>query len=234
MLKGIELAKKRGFKIGIVTNSYWATCVKDAELWLKDLSELKISDFSISDDEFHYENGKKNLSKYAKAAAIRLGLPINAIKIRKLESLELKKHKEKGEFSAGEELMVRGRAADLLIDKFPRRKWQDLKECPYEDLERLGRIHVDCFGNAQICQGLSIGNFWTTPLSELVNSYDPKKHPICGPLLKGGPANLIENYNLEHENTYVDECHLCYSARKVLINKFPEYLGPRKVYGLDD
>ncbi|MFW9948834.1 MAG: radical SAM protein [Candidatus Thorarchaeota archaeon] len=31
MVEGAKLAKEKGFKLGIVTNSYWATSVEDAE-----------------------------------------------------------------------------------------------------------------------------------------------------------------------------------------------------------
>jgi hypothetical protein len=108
-----------------------------------------------------------------------------------------------------------------------------LKECPYEDLEGLGRVHVDSYGNTQICQGLSIGNFWKTSLSEIIKKYDPLSHPIIGPLIQGGPAELVKKYGIKHESTYVDECHLCFLARKAIINKFPQYLGPNQVYGLE-
>ena len=39
MLEGIRGARDMGFKTGVVTNSYWATSDKDAELWLKPLAE---------------------------------------------------------------------------------------------------------------------------------------------------------------------------------------------------
>lgn len=38
MLWGLREAKKSGFKTGIITNSYWATSVEDAEEWLKPIS----------------------------------------------------------------------------------------------------------------------------------------------------------------------------------------------------
>ena len=47
-------------------------------------------------------------------------------------------------------------------------------------------MHVDAYGNVQVCQGISIGNMWQTPLSELVRDYDAARHPIVGPLLTGG------------------------------------------------
>ncbi|MFX0025552.1 MAG: radical SAM protein [Candidatus Hermodarchaeota archaeon] len=233
MLEGIKLAKERAFKIGIVTNSYWATDKSDAEVWLKPISELGIADFSISDDAFHFENDSDNLSKLARSAAENLKLSTSSITINEPTiEMGVDKEQEKGTPVIGGGAMFRGRAVETLISELPRRNWTEMTECPYEDLEGLGRIHVDAFGNAQICQGLSIGNFWLTPLSILVKNYSPKAHPICGPLLEGGPAQLVKVYNIDHEESYVDECHLCYMARKALIDQFPHYLGPKQVYGL--
>jgi organic radical activating enzyme len=233
MLESMKLAKERGFKNGIVTNSYWATDTNDAKLWLKPISELAIADFSVSDDTFHYEDTAENLSKYAHLAAKTLSIPTGAINIEKPTFvMTMEKEQVKGTPVIGGGAMFRGRAVDTLIEGLPTRKWDRLKECPYEDLIGLGRVHVDCFGNTQICQGLSIGNFWNKSLSELVSEYNPEEHPICGPLIKGGPAQLVKEYNLEHEEEYVDECHLCYLARKSLLDKFPQYLGPQQVYGL--
>ena len=234
MAEGIKLANEKGFKIGIVTNSYWATCSEDAEVWLKSLTNLGVADFSVSDDEFHFESKDENASKMARKAADKLNIPVSSISINE-PKVEMRSDSEyeKGEPVIGGGVVFRGRAVETLIKGLPRKNWEELIECPYEDLKGLGRIHVDPFGNAQICQGLSIGNFWETPLSELIKNYDPDKHPICGPLFRGGPAQLIKKYGVEHEEFYVDECHMCYKARLALIDKYPQYLTPRQVYGLD-
>ena len=230
MVEGAKLAKNMGFKVGIVTNSYWATSIQDAELWLKPFSELSVDDFSISNDVFHYEDEHENRAKVAKKASENLKLPAMTISI---EEPTVKKEQEKGKPVISGGAMFRGRAVETLIEGLPRRPWDELNECPYEDFRGLGRIHVDSFGNAHICQGLSIGNFWEIPLSKLIKNYKPEIHPICGPLIQGGPAQLVKEYHIEHEEKYVDECHLCYLARLALLNKFPQFLAPRQVYGLD-
>ncbi|MHA2183231.1 MAG: radical SAM protein [Promethearchaeota archaeon] len=230
LLEGIKLAKEGGFKVGIVTNSYWATNVEDAELWLKPFSMLGVDDISISDDTFHYENVDQSLSKIAKTASDSLKLPSMTICI---EEPTVKKNQEKGEPIISGGAMFKGRAVEKLIKDLPKRSWKEFNKCPYEDLKGFGRIHVDSFGNAHICQGLSIGNFWGTPLSDLIKNYNAEEHPICGPLTRGGPAQLVKEYNLQHKEDYVDDCHLCYLARLNLIEKFPLYLAPRQVYGLD-
>jgi hypothetical protein len=234
MLEGMKLAKDRGFKIGIVTNSYWATNEEDAELWLNPFIKVGIADFSVSDDPFHYEDSAKNLSKYARNAAERLNLPTGSISIEKpTVEIGLEKDQEKGLPVIGGGAMFRGRAVDTLIEGLPTRKWDSLTECPYEDLEGLGRVHVDSYGNTQICQGLSIGNFWEKNLSDIIKDYNPHSHPIIGPLIQGGPTELVKKYNIEHENSYVDECHLCFLARRAIIDKFPQFLGPKQVYGIE-
>ncbi|MFW9876726.1 MAG: radical SAM protein [Candidatus Thorarchaeota archaeon] len=231
MVESVKLAKNMGFKVGIVTNSYWATSIQDAEIWLKPFSELGIDDFSISNDTFHYENEQENLSKIAKKASDNLKLSATTICI---EEPTVKKEQEKGEPVISGGAMFKGRAVETLIEGLPKRPWEELNECPYEDFRGLGRIHVDPFGNAHICQGLSIGNFWEIPLSKLIKNYKPEDHPICRPLIRGGPAQLIKEYSIEHEDKYVDECHLCYLARLKLIDKFSKYLAPKQVYGLTE
>jgi len=233
MVEGLRIARDKGFKTGIVTNSYWATSQEDAELWLKPLSELGVSDLSLSDDAFHYEDEEESLAKHALAAAKRLGMPVGVIPIER-PTVEISKDKgqARGEPVVGGSTKFRGRAVEKVTEGLPTRYWEELTECPYEDLRDPMRVHLDAYGNVSLCQGLSMGNMWQTPLSELVKNYDGDSHPICGPLLKGGPALLAREYQVKHDDRYVDNCHFCYFLRLALLDRFPEYLGPRQVYGL--
>jgi hypothetical protein len=233
MVEGIRLARDRGFEAGIVTNAYWATTKEDAELWLRPLHELGIADLSLSEDTFHSEDVTKSPTRHARAAAEIMGMPAGVISIGR-PSVEVKEGSEqsKGEPVIGGSTMFKGRAVDKLIEGLPTRPWHIFTECPYEDLRSPKRVHLDPYGNVHMCQGISMGNMWQTPLSELINSYDCDSHPIAGPIVKGGPARLAEEYGIEHEEQYVDVCHLCYCLRLALLDRFPEYLAPRQVYGL--
>ncbi|MBN2156610.1 MAG: radical SAM protein [Candidatus Lokiarchaeota archaeon] len=235
LVEGVKLARDYGFKVGIVTNSYWATNEEDAELWLHNIAKSGVTAMEISNDDFHFVDDDRNLPIIAQKVAEKLRIPsISTITIDKPEiDLHSKEAKNKGSAIMKGGAVFRGRAVEKLIFGLPTRPWETLNECPYEDLEGLGRVHLDSFGNVQICQGLSIGNFLETPLNEIIRDYDPRKHPICGPLLEGGPAQLVRQYHLDHESEYVDECHLCYLMRKSLIDKFPKFLTPRQVYGLE-
>ena len=138
---------------------------------------------------------------------------------------------QKGAPIIGGGVRFRGRAVDTLAEGLPRRPWETLSTCPHEDLRDPGRVHIDSLGYVHLCQGLSMGNMWETPLSELVEAYAPDAHPICGPLLAGGPARLAARYDVDRESGYIEECHLCYLTRLALTSAFPQYLGPPQVYG---
>jgi len=234
MLEGVKIARDMGFKTGIVTNAYWATSVEDADLWLKPLHKLGISDLSLSDDSFHHDDKENNTAKLALAAAQRLGMPASTICIEQPTiNTSADTQRERGAPVIGSGAMFKGRAVEKLTEGLPTRPWGEFTTCPHEELENPKRVHIDPYGHVHLCQGLSMGNMWETPLSELVKNYQALSHPICGPLVRGGPALLAKEYDVKHEDTYVDECHFCYLVRLALIDRFPQYLAPRQVYGLE-
>jgi len=233
MLEGIRIAKARGFKIGIVTNAYWATNADDAELWLKPLAEIGIDDLSLSDDAFHQSDEAVNTARMALAAAQKLNLPVGSICIEAPNETAANGTDSKGKPIVGGDVRFRGRAVEKLSEGLQRMPCEQFHDCPYEELEKPERVHIDSYGNVQICQGISMGNMWETPLSKLVAEYDPQAHPICGPLLKGGPHRLAQENGFTPEAGYIDACHYCFEVRKAMIDKQPGYLAPRQVYGLE-
>jgi hypothetical protein len=234
MLEGIKLAGSAGLKAGIVSNAYWATTVEDAEIWLSPLAEAGLSSLSLSDDAFHHDQEQDSPARKALEAAKKLRIPVNTICIEKPTVMTTVETEEgKGTSVIGGGALFKGRAVEKLTQGLPRRPFTELVTCPHEELEQPKRVHLDAFGHVHLCQGLSMGNMWETPLSELVKNYDALAHPVCKPLVKGGPALLAETYGVAHEPTYVDECHFCYLVRLALIDRFPQYLAPRQVYGLD-
>lgn len=230
MLCGLHLAREHGFKRGIVTNAYWATSVEDAKEWLKPILRIGVSGLSISDDLYHYGETDENLARYAYEAAKELGLPVDKISIRDpkdyLEEIEWR-----GRPVVEGRVLFKGRAAEKLVNGLPRKPWMEFNKCLDEDFSSQSRVHIDPMGYVHVCQGITIGNMNQTPLQTIFDSFDPEKHPVCGPLLKGGPAELVRRYGVKHEEGYVDECHLCYSARLKLRKKFPKVLAPNEMYG---
>lgn len=229
LLRGVDMAHAMGFQVGIVSNAYWAQTHDDAIEWLRPLAG-KLFDLSISSDSYHYSEETIQQVKNAVNAARHLNIPVGTISVAPPEATDATNPRAKLEGEAG--VVFRGRAAEQLASRATKHPWDQFNECPYEDLREPGRIHLDPLGNLHICQGISIGNLFEKPLKEICVNYDPEAHPVCGPLLAGGPAELVRQYNLPHDTSCADACHLCYEARKKLRSRLPEALGPDQMYGV--
>lgn len=229
LLQGVQKAAQMGFQVGIVSNGYWATDIEDAREWLRPFAGL-IQDLSISSDLYHWSEQLSQQANHAKAAAEKRGIPVGLMSIAQPEATNAAP--AVGQLPTGESgVMYRGRAAEKLSARALQHSWQQLNECPYEDLREPERVHVDPLGNVHICQGISLGNVFHTSLREICESYDPDAHPITCPLLAGGPAELVHRYAVPHAESYADACHLCYEARCALRSRFPEILMPDQMYG---
>jgi len=230
LLKGVQEAAGLGFRVGIVSNAYWATDVEDALEWLHPFASL-VEDLSVSSDLFHYAEALSQQVKNACQAAESLGIPVGTISIAQPEAADTAQ--VTGQLPSDESgVMYRGRATEKLAGRAAWKPWTTFNECPYENLRQPGRVHLDPFGELHICQGISIGNMFQTSLREICSAYDPDAHPITGPLLVGGPAELVRRNDLPHEEDYADACHLCYTSRLALRDKFPHILRPDQMYGV--
>ena len=229
MLAGVDEAFNLGFKVGIVTNSYWATSDKDAQLWLVPLAG-KIQDLTISSDLFHYSEKISQQAQRVTRVAEHLEIPLGIISIEQPET--------NGVSTVGQippeasTIMFRGRAVEKLAPKSTSYPADLFTKCPHENLDNPGRVHIDPFGNLHICQGISIGNVYINSLSELCANFNPHTHEIIGPLLEGGPIELAKRYDIPVSDHFADACHLCYTTRSNLRNRFPNTLTPDQMYGV--
>lgn len=225
LVKGIRAALSLGFKVEVLSNAYWATCQEDAIEWLQPLAELGVSKLGLSSDTYHGENLEAERVKNGVQVAQKLGIKVGIMATDKmLEKLAMLP-------GCVAELMYRGRAAKKLLEGTPRKPWTEFEKCPHENLTSPERVHVDSLGYVHVCQGLSIGNAWQRPFSEIIQSYDAGSHPIIKWLVKGGPVALVKELGLPHEQNYADACHLCYDARVQLRAWFPDVLAPGQMYG---
>jgi hypothetical protein len=232
LAEGIRCARRLGLKTGIVTNAYWATSTEDALLWLKALQEAGLDSLTISDDALHFGNDAGAHAARVEAAAKRLGLQADVIcKERPRVSESTPPGGVPSLVSGG--IKFRGRAARKLVSGLPLRPWEQLTSCPFENLADPERVHADCFGNLHLCQGLSMGNYQRRSMKEVAAGYDPAAHPIAGPLIRGGPAELARSFGVGHGEGYADECHMCFEVRLSLLRRFPELLCPPQVYGAE-
>ena len=229
LLDAARRARDAGFQVGLVSNAYWAISREDAELALEPFVGL-VDRISISSDLYHADELMSRQATLAVEAARALGIEADVISIAQPE--EAGAEKSTGQVPAGlSAVMFRGRAAAELAPRVEARPWRSFDRCPHEDLRDPGRVHVDPPGEVHLCQGISLGNLKQKPLARIWDEYDPDFHPVIGPLLRGGPAELVREYDLPHEESYADACHLCYEARRALRPRFPEILCPDQVYG---
>jgi MoaA/NifB/PqqE/SkfB family radical SAM enzyme len=227
LLGGVQAASALGFKVGLVTNAYWANSREDAVEFLRPFGAL-IEDLTISSDLYHYSEMMSRQAKNALAAAQELNIPIGMICVAQPEA---EAASSQGQITDQAAVMYRGRAACKLAANAQLQAWEQFTECPHEDLREPGRAHLDPLGNLHICQGISLGNVFEAPLKEICQKYTAETHAICGALLEGGPVALVQEYNLPHAEAYADACHLCYEARLSLRQRFPEILKPDQMYG---
>ena len=221
LVASVREALRRGFRVGIVSNGYWAESEEDALLWLRPLADLGIDDLSLSDDPLHHGELDPSPAFIAAAAARRLGVPVDLLRIPR-----------PGE---GDGLTLRGRAAERLADDMPRRPWICFPSCDTEELRTPDRVHVDVWGHVQPCPGISMGCVWQRPLAAILTGWDPDSHPVCGPLLLGGPVELAAHHGLQpRAEGYASGCHLCYDVRSRLRELLPDVLAPPQAYGIPE
>ena len=230
LVEGVHMARASGFSVGIVSNAYWATSEAEALERLRPFAGF-VDDLSISSDAFHGKDEGVTCPDIARGAAHKLGIPVDFISVAEPEACDVAG--SAGKLPPGESaVLFRGRAAEKLAHRAAAKPWEQFDRCPWEDLRAPARVHVDPFGNLHVCQGISIGNLLQRPLPEIMRDYDADEHPIVGPLLAGGPAEIVRRYDLPHEAAYADHCHLCYEARCLARHRFPDVLTPDQMYGI--
>lgn len=234
MIESLKKTKRMGFKLVVVTNCYWATSFDNAFEWILPIAEIGIDEMDLSADLYHGESLASPEAVNAIKVLKRFNIPFNIFCIE--ENPRVVKRRIAGtSFSCGK-VVHKGRAAVELTKKTKGGKskslsWREFTECKEEDLENPSRVHVDPLGHVHICQGISIGNFKIKPFSKIIKTYKPKKHPILGPLMEGGPVGLAEKYHIHHQYRYKDACHFCYNLRVGLRRRFPQILAPGQMYG---
>jgi MoaA/NifB/PqqE/SkfB family radical SAM enzyme len=238
LLGGVEYAKQIGLTATTTSNAFWAV---SEELALKRLRLLKgkgLAWISFSADPFHWEYVPLEYLRNAAKAAEELGLGGEMWNCYFVEkdgdevlrlSREITTRLSAHEVSVGH-VMFQGTAVEILAERAPKQPWTRYNRCKSESfqLRSLGFVSIDPYGYVQPCSGISIGNAKEKKLSEIIQEYNPETHPIIGPLLKEGPVGLAKkamSYGFE-PTEYVDDCHLCCEARKVLLEYYPEHLAP--------
>ena len=231
MVKAIKEAVNLGFHVEILSNCYWATCPEDALEWLLPIAEAEDVELSLSSDLYHGERWEIEEVRNAIKAANALDVKVGVIAVKYPDADAPCPNEIEGAKVGFWELMYRGRASSKLAEKADKKPWHEFTECPHEDFTKQERVHIDPLGHVHVCQGISIGNAWKKPFSKIIEEYNPRENPILETLTRGGPAALVEEFNLPHDDVYADACHVCYAARLVMRNRYPDILIPSQMYG---
>ena len=232
LLKAIQRARKLGFRVGVETNGYFARTEESAYRLLKPLAQMDVEDLRVSNDFLHYQAPSTSPAIKALDAARKLGIPTTQVQISLPGSAKANptssSHADRIEEAR---FMYTGRAAEIFAGQAPETDPAGLDSCPRNDLQAPDRLFIDAYGFVQLCPGIAIGNACEEPLNEIINTHDLESHDILRILAENGPAGLIEEYGLPAESKIVDACHGCYAVRKQLVDRYPDLLGPRHVYG---
>jgi hypothetical protein len=238
LVGGVEYAKQIGLTPTTTSNAFWAVSEELALKRLRLLKERGLENVSFSADPFHWEYVPLEYLHNAAQAAEKLGIGGEMWNCYFVEkegdevlrlSREITTRLSAHEVSVGG-VMFQGTATEILAERAPKQPWMRYNKCHNESfqLRSLGFVSIDPYGYVQPCSGISIGNARERKLSEIIRTYDPRAHPILKVLLEEGPVGLAKmamNYGFE-PTEYVDDCHLCCEARKVLLEHYPEYLAP--------
>ncbi len=227
LLNGVKLAARQGFRVGLVTNAFWASSHEQALARLRPFAGL-VEDFAVSTDRYHGVQSISRQALTAVAAAEELKIPVGLIRVASPGDSESSSGKLRTSESA---VLFRGRAAVKLAPFVAWHPSERFRSCPHENLHAPQRVHIDPPGFVHICQGISLGNISEQPLRELFQRFEPERHPVVGPLLKGGPAELARHYGVTPGPGYADACHFCYMTRCVLRARLPGVLTPDQMYG---
>lgn len=235
LLKGIHTAKQMGFNVGVVTNGSYARNNEYAIKHLRPLIEMGLSRLYVSNDRYHYKDPASSPAKRTIQVARQLNLETIEIQVGSPKETLAETEPFFSKADTGEcitrNLMLLGRAATHLVTDFSDDYLSAKMDCPYPDLADPKNISIDPYGNLHICQGIAIGNVWIKPLSDLLKDTKPADHPILGPIILGGPGELGRVYQTQPDLVSKNPCLYCFQVRRSLLDRFPQYLTPRQIYG---
>lgn len=237
--------------IGISTNAFWATHSNITHTIVQKLIHLGVTGIAISADYFHLPYIPLSRPRKAVQSIVEQGLKTHCYIMGARCKSDILNHNEINSISEHIAKQVQNKTAMPLApthirsiglgryintpkkNTIPQGGCTELSEC----LGKRGPMNpsmvwVDCYGNVMLCYGIIIGNVYTTPFAEIIQSYTPKQHRIASIIAEKGPKGLYElaqSLHLETPQEFYDECDLCFSCRQLLQKHYNE-LGPTECY----
>lgn len=238
----------------VITNGFWADSYDITKDKLQVLKNAGLTAITFSVDAFHQEYVSFKKAMTGIKCAVELGFNTVAVDSYFLYSEEKNNEynvKTTGFINSLKNLSgvrlnkfiasFEGRAAAMLVKQENTKKEIPNGRChlPFwlgKSLLNPEIIEIDHEGNVTLCPGISIGNVANQPLTDIIEKYDPRKHPIINIIFEKGPIGLFElakSNGYQGKKEFINECHLCYEMRKYLCPQYPQYLSPHTCYDND-
>ena len=80
LLQAVQAAAGYEFRVGIVTNGYWAVDAEDAKTWLRPFAGL-VQDLSVSSDCYHWDEALSQQARNIQRAAQACNLPVGILQV---------------------------------------------------------------------------------------------------------------------------------------------------------
>ena len=131
-----------------------------------------------------------------------------------------------------------GRAADALAALVDPAPFEELatQDCRKDlDVDSLHEVQVDPFGfvRPDMCPGVNLGNAKQQSLVALARTQRIGEVPLLQDLAERGPVSLVDlarQSGFSPRREYASKCHLCFEARRHLVDRMPNEFGPQHVY----
>ena len=248
----VELASRLA-SVCVFTNGCWATDPSTARQRLADLQQAGLDHIQFSMDVFHQAHTPLECVASGVQAAQTLGYHTIEIDSRTVVSPDADNFFDRrtqanmarladlcdlsGVKVTRGSTTIAGRAADQL-SPYLATLGRPPMECPLpahlgSDIRAPTSVEIHPGGWVNLCAGLALGNAQERPLDKILADYDPDAHPIIHVLAKTGPLGLlrlVQRHGYSLPGGYVDSCHLCYQARRLLRRHYSEYLAPTHSY----
>jgi MoaA/NifB/PqqE/SkfB family radical SAM enzyme len=250
--EGLEKARERGIhERWVITNGYWAETRIIAEEKLRELKEYGLTCITFSVDAFHQEYIPFDNVKTGLVAATQLGFDTIAVDSYYIVSKDYNDTYNKITTKVIDNLnklpgvdffqypiSFEGRAADYLTEDVQLRQGIPGGRCRFPrwlggDYQNPQTVEIDYEGNVTLCPGICIGNAKKRFLTDVIENYDYRNHPIMRIVAEEGPLGLFklaEAKGYKGARNFVNECHLCYEVRRFLRTVYPQYLTPAGCY----
>ncbi|MBE0429696.1 MAG: radical SAM protein [Thermoleophilia bacterium] len=238
--------KAAGYWLGLLTNGFWAVSDSRAREMLEPLAAAGLDYVGISTDTWHESFVPPELAERAALAAQETGIETDLMvcSAGSGDAHEapaagpghkpvIDRLRRQGLEAYSSPVICRGRAAASRECSIRAHPWEKLKKCG-STFGGKSRIHLGPGGQIHLCQGLLLGSdARSRPLPEIFEAFKVKNHPVCRALDRGGPAalaRLAAGYGFVPEDAYADGCQLCFEARRFLMPRFPDLIGPAEMY----